>query len=310
MPFENVYGPGGVLSTVDDMLIWNQALDDGRLGAFVTGELHREAQSTAGRPLGYSRGLFVGKYKNHRMVSHGGTTGAYQAALARYPDAGLSIVVLCNADEAPTGDIQEQVIDMFLPQASAEPKAATGERFALTAQDAQALAGTYLSDFTGLPLAVTSEGNVVKLRGNVLEPVSKNRFRRNATEIVFSGNSFERIDGTKKETFRKTDNVLPTPRELEAVAGHYWSDETGSGYIATVEKGKLVLRSDQRSNLAAPFDAIGKDVFTKWGMVVRVQRTRAGAPSALAFSVPRIRELRFHRVAPGFDKNRLAAASK
>jgi CubicO group peptidase (beta-lactamase class C family) len=298
MPFENVYGPGGLLSTVADMLTWNRALDEGRLGAFVTTELQRETRDNRGRPLGYGRGLFLGKYKDHRMVFHGGTTGAYQAALSRYPDAGLSIVILCNADEATTGSIQERMVDLLLPPAggatAAEGPAAD---IVLTPREAAALAGTYLSDFTGLPATIVAEGNVVKGRGRVLRPVARDRFRAGSTEIAFIGSgALEVIDGPRKELFRRIEKAAHSDRDLEAIVGHYWSEEVGNGYIATLEGGKLVLRHDLRSSVSAPFSPVGKDVFTGPGnIVLRVQRAPGGAVSSIAFSAPRIRELRFAR---------------
>ncbi len=37
MPFENVHGNGGLLTTVGDLLTWNHALDSGALGGLATG---------------------------------------------------------------------------------------------------------------------------------------------------------------------------------------------------------------------------------------------------------------------------------
>jgi len=59
MPFENTYGHGGLLTTVADLLRWNDALSAGELGPFVTAELVRPTTLRDGRAIGYGRGLFV-----------------------------------------------------------------------------------------------------------------------------------------------------------------------------------------------------------------------------------------------------------
>ncbi|HYH14091.1 MAG TPA: serine hydrolase domain-containing protein, partial [Flavisolibacter sp.] len=50
-------GGGGLLSTAGDLLIWNDALANNKLGTFVTEKLHEPATLNNGRRLGYGRGL-------------------------------------------------------------------------------------------------------------------------------------------------------------------------------------------------------------------------------------------------------------
>jgi CubicO group peptidase (beta-lactamase class C family) len=50
MPFEDTYGHAGLLTTVGDLLKWNQALADERLGKFVTQALQQPAVLEGGAP--------------------------------------------------------------------------------------------------------------------------------------------------------------------------------------------------------------------------------------------------------------------
>ena len=94
---------GGLLSTAADLLIWNEALTDASLGAFVTEKLQEPARLNNGRELGYARGLFLDEEPTSRVVWHSGSAAGYKSLLARLPEMGLSIAILCNSGERALG---------------------------------------------------------------------------------------------------------------------------------------------------------------------------------------------------------------
>ena len=101
MPFENVHGNGGLLTTVGDLLKWNENFVAPKIGdaAFVA------RQQTVGKfPSGvdqtYAAGLMLGVYKGLPEVSHSGSTAGYRAFLTRFPKQHVSVAVLCNAGTA------------------------------------------------------------------------------------------------------------------------------------------------------------------------------------------------------------------
>ncbi|MFM8780972.1 MAG: serine hydrolase domain-containing protein, partial [Gemmatimonadota bacterium] len=59
MPFENVHGPGGMLTTVSDWLRWNDHLTAKTLGLAVVEALETRAVLTSGRTISYARGVIV-----------------------------------------------------------------------------------------------------------------------------------------------------------------------------------------------------------------------------------------------------------
>lgn len=101
MRFEDAYGAGGLLTTVGDLIVWNEALSSGRLGPIVTKELQTPGTLKDGRTITHARGLHVRPYRSFTEISHGGRTAGYRAWLGRYPDQRLSIALLCNAGDAP-----------------------------------------------------------------------------------------------------------------------------------------------------------------------------------------------------------------
>jgi len=111
MPFMNVYGNGGMLTTVGDWMIWNAMLDSRSLGAPLVDALETKGVLNDGRKIAYALGLEVGTYHGLKDVSHGGSTAGYQTFLARYPDNKVSIGVMCNGTSPSAGRIAADITD-------------------------------------------------------------------------------------------------------------------------------------------------------------------------------------------------------
>ena len=86
MPFTNMIGNGGVLSTMGDLLKWNENLDHptvGGGGPKYVEAIETRMRLTNGRLLTYALGLEVVDYQGIREVGHGGSSGGYWTFLAR-----------------------------------------------------------------------------------------------------------------------------------------------------------------------------------------------------------------------------------
>src|SRR6187399_1182739 len=126
MPFMNVYGNGGMLTTVGDWMKWNAMLDSHSLGVPLVNALETQGVLNDGRKISYALGLTVGTYKGLKDVSHGGATAGYQTFLARYPDNKVSIAVMCNGTSPGAGDIAASITDeIFGPFPEAQKTEAT-----------------------------------------------------------------------------------------------------------------------------------------------------------------------------------------
>ena len=118
MPFENIYGNGGLLTTVGDLLKWNQNFADAKLGGLPFIQAQQEqGRLTNGQTFPYAAGLFVGTWRGMREVSHSGGTAGYRAWLARYPDQGVSVALLCNISAADVVDLGHRVAEVYLDSA-------------------------------------------------------------------------------------------------------------------------------------------------------------------------------------------------
>ena len=180
MPFENVHGNGGLLTTVGDLLRWNENFVSPKVGdqAFLADE-QTPGHFNDGRPHDYALGLYVRTYRGVREVSHSGATAGYRAFLARYPDQRLSVAVLCNAASANPTQYAHAVATAYAGSAftATEPSPAAGGRaaaaapFSPDAADLPSYPGRYTNDEaeTELTIALDSGALVVKRRpGTVL----------------------------------------------------------------------------------------------------------------------------------------------
>ncbi len=171
MPFENVHGNGGLLTTVGDLLKWNENYVTptvGDRGLVVM-------QSTAGRfndgrALDYGLGLYVNDYRGVKNVYHSGSTAGYRAHLNRFPDAHTSVAVLCNVSTGDATRSANLVSDLYLAGRlgpAAAPAATTPARTMATPPTAGQLAafsGSYWSDEAEVMLTAAVEDGALVLK--------------------------------------------------------------------------------------------------------------------------------------------------
>src|SRR5215475_2441160 len=122
MPFMNVYGNGGMITTVGDWMKWNSMLDSRSLGAPLVEALETRGVLNDGRKITYALGLEVDTYKGMKDVSHGGATAGYQTFLARYPDNKVSVAVMCNGSSPSAGEIAAVITDEIFGPMPQNPK--------------------------------------------------------------------------------------------------------------------------------------------------------------------------------------------
>lgn len=189
MPFENVHGNAGLLTTVGDLLRWNENVESLKVGdaAFV-----RQQQEPGifndGKAGAYAFGLVVGRYKGVREVAHSGSTAGYRAHLAWYPERRVSVAVLCNVSTGTATPYTHAVADMYLagairtaPAALAAPRPRATEDYKPSAEDLEAFAGAYTSDEieTTVVLAVKGDALVLHRRPDtaiILRPTTTDKF--------------------------------------------------------------------------------------------------------------------------------------
>jgi CubicO group peptidase (beta-lactamase class C family) len=86
MPFENVHGNGGLLTTVGDLLKWNENFVDQKVGDAAFLKVQQEpGRLNDGSAHQYAMGLTVRDYKGLPEVGHSGSTAGNRAQPTRTP---------------------------------------------------------------------------------------------------------------------------------------------------------------------------------------------------------------------------------
>jgi CubicO group peptidase (beta-lactamase class C family) len=295
MPFENVHGNGGLLTTVGDLLRWNQNFVEPKVGdaAFVQ-ELQVPGKLASGEAFEYALGLGVGRYKGLREISHSGTTGSYRAFLARYPDQGLSVALLCNAGNSTPRQTLHAVVDLYLAD-SLKPE--SWPPVALTESALDALAGLYRNVERGDTVKFQRDGSTLWLDGEtVLIEVSPLGFTDSAGSLfTFDGKGGARIDeGNGLPTrLERVAEAHPTPAELAALAGSYASDEAETSLDVRVQAG--VLEIFQRPDRVYALAPLYQDAFESDLGTIIFRRDASNSVTELSVVRDRVWDLRFRR---------------
>ena len=308
-------GGGAIISTAADLVIWNDALTGGRLGAFVTEKLQEQARLNNGRKLSYARGLIVDSHRGGTLVSHSGSAAGYSAWLGRLPAQGLSISVLCNSDEASATALARRVGDLFLPAASAETAgvkapAAVAEGAGATAVDLNGKAGMFVSERTGDPLLLVVNKGELRIPGlrAALMPVSRDRFRIPSGDLFFMSQDEFELHFLSKDEFElrsmegqatryaRAQPFAPTPADLQAFAGRYANDETGSAFEVLPGKDGLVVHLEGSSGKGSEIRPVYRDTFQISRVTLRFMRDKAGKVVAFDYSNPVVRNIKFTRL--------------
>ncbi len=249
MPFENVHGPGGLLTTVGDWLKWNDALNR-RVFGVVSDSLLSRATLTSGRQIPYAMGLINGRYRGTPEWAHSGSTAGYSTYLARYPSVGLSIAVMCNAAGAAATSYVRQLADALIPDLAPPPA------FDTTTADPNRIAryaGIYRDDRTHDVSELFIERGQLRVRGGApLRALRDGDFLMGAasrlhimiaTDGAPTGARILAPDGdTLTWTFASPARWQPSEAQLQAFIGAWHQPEINITWTARVEKGALVMQ--------------------------------------------------------------------
>lgn len=305
-------GGGAVLSTAADLLIWNDALTNARLGKFVTDKLQEQAKLNNGRQLRYARGLMINPFPGGSLVSHSGSAAGYSAWLGRIPGESLSIAVLCNSDVANASAFANRVGEVFAPAVRAaetsgsRPPAAGSDGAGATGVDLNSKAGIFLSERNGeLLRIVVNNGRLGIEGGGPLTPVTADRFRNPRGNLFFmSQDEFElnflspdqfELKSMEGQTTRyvRAQAYAPSAADLQAFAGRYFSDEIGSAFKVVPAKDGLVIHLEGSSGKGSEIRPVHRDTFQVSRVIIRFVRDKDGKVIAFDYSNPLIRNIRY-----------------
>ena len=271
MPFEDIYGNGGLLTTVGDLLKWNNNFATGKLHPGVFELMQKPNALNSGQAINYGFGLFLLKFETLAEVSHSGATAGYRAWLGRIPAKGLSIAILCNAGSANPTDYGYKIARLYLGLPAPNPPA--------PAKDA--VPGLYRNVRDHNTVKVENKDGAVTFDGRPFNGAA--RFANGKmflTDSVYGEDEWDRVEPW-------------VPANLSTFAGVYASDEAETVLRVVLEKGKLVIH--RRPDASFTLEPTSADAFE--GPLGSVHFVRDAGGKIVAFSLAnaRVWDLRFAR---------------
>ena len=129
-PSINTTADGSLYFTVNDLVRWARALDRGPIpGRELLDSAWTPARVTGGGTYPYGFGWEIGEQRGHRRIGHGGSWQGFRTTIQRYPEQGLTVIVLANLAEAEPEAIAYAVAGLIEPALAAphvQPASAAG----------------------------------------------------------------------------------------------------------------------------------------------------------------------------------------
>ena len=293
MPFDNVIGAGGLLTTVGDWLLWNDALTQKKLGAAVGDSMTRQMRLNNGLQIQYAMGLTVSRYRGTLQIAHSGSTAGYSTYLARYPELdNLSIAVMCNSAGAGATAYTHAIVDGLLPNA---PRAAARDTVTMSVAQMNAWRGFYRNTRTNDVIRLDTVNGRLRQDNTAVIALRDGSFALGAQTVWLTSAS-----GTMPATMRTitadgdtvlfrreaTDAWTPTGAELAAIAGRYRSEEIGVTFTVGVAGTRLTV--SPRVGVVDTLTPTYRDMFDRSSGTVWFTRDNKGRVTAMHFGEDRV----------------------
>jgi CubicO group peptidase (beta-lactamase class C family) len=294
-------GEGGMVSTLEDMLIWQTNLEHPKVR---TAEMYRVMATPSvyrnGTTALYGMGLVSAPYRGLACVGHGGSVAGGRSQSMRFPNEGLGIVILGNRDDIAPFSLARRIADAELGAEMTNARNdADWRRLVAAAGMYRHEGGDDLFEIAiqeGEPLFVTNMGSAV------IEQIGPNRFapERHTMHIIFSPVGGEAMDVTfcgERRHYRRVDSS-PSPNP-HPIAGRWRHAGAGiSAEIAPEGHGHTLRLTSEFGVLSLYLAHLDGDLFIArpangdsplrpWTCTMRAMG------DAIVFSSDRIKGLRF-----------------
>jgi hypothetical protein len=308
------FGDGAVLSTVEDLFLWDQNFYHNRLaggGQELIQQMLSVGTLNNGESLEYAFGLVAGSYRGLRTVSHGGGWAGYRSELLRFPDQKFSVICLANLGSISPVKLARQVADLCLVDEFTQPVAAGGiELVALPDEMVESLPGYYQSQKSYNLLELCAQ------EGKLFGEIFGQRFQLAAAgpaclSAVDASDDIEieleepisdkpatirvRVDESKPERYQKMTVAPFDPAHLPDYVGDYFSDELNATYAVMLEGGQTFLKRG-----AAPKETlkpVSQEVFQCRDLELHFAADTQERITAFDLVTDRVRNIRFTRKA-------------
>jgi hypothetical protein len=184
-----VLGHGNLLTTVFDLLKWNNAYLSACFGRSFLEKQLRTGKLKNGLSTNYASGLIVTQYKGNKVITHNGISVGNSSFLEYYPEYDMSFAMIANTGELNAGSHHSPGRRSFhqkKDRAKDQPTFAQMDHS--PSIDPTAFQGYYKNARTsaGLRLIANKEFLFTN-RGDTLIPIGDNTFKLQQAVVRFTG---------------------------------------------------------------------------------------------------------------------------
>jgi CubicO group peptidase (beta-lactamase class C family) len=313
-------GDGGVFTSVDDLLLWDQNFYTntlGKGGQELIDRILTPGRLNNGEKLDYAFGLGIGDYRGLRMISHGGAFVGFRADMIRFPEQKFSVICLANLSRINPSQLARKVADVYLADQFKEDltkKEPTPKpRFIkLSEAELKEKTGAFRNPQTGSIWKISLKKGQLEVytfsyRFSI-SPVSQRKFisidERMKLEIEFDKKTRKKPmiirvkrEGRKPYAFEPVVLVSPTAEELEELVGEYTSEELHVTYMLELKNGKLFLvhENPYKDYPGGPLEPTLRDNFMISGMQIQFFRNEENEVESFTVNAGRVKNIRFVR---------------
>jgi D-alanyl-D-alanine carboxypeptidase len=133
------FSAGALVSTVDDLALWNTAIERGRLlSESSRTRWYAPFTLTSGRTTGYALGWSVTKHEGLAVAEHGGGIQGFASRVVRIPSERVYVAILSNNGASRPGTVARQLAALAIGRPFKDPPLAV-----VPGPTLEAYAGTY-----------------------------------------------------------------------------------------------------------------------------------------------------------------------
>jgi beta-lactamase family protein/uncharacterized protein DUF3471 len=237
------YAAGSLMSNVDDLLLWDEALYSEKL---VKQSSLKQAWTpnvlSDGIDTRYGFGWAIAEYANHRVITHGGSINGFTTDAIRLPDEHVYIAVLSNNESYSSDEAAIKIMGLILNKPIEDPVP-----IHLAAESLEPFVGVYRIDDT-TERVVTRKGDKLysqRTGGERYELIpyapaefflsaerARFRFVRDAAGKVSAMEPLEVIHYGPREIAQRTDKPIPQERQAVAIDPKIFNAYVGQYEVA------------------------------------------------------------------------------
>ncbi len=110
-----LYAPGGIVSSVEDLYLWNRAMRaQNILSQFVVDQLTIEKKLQSGKGTGYGYGFFLRELQGSKTIEHGGILFSFTSGGLYLPNEDIFVCILSNSKYDRVQEVSNYIASVLL----------------------------------------------------------------------------------------------------------------------------------------------------------------------------------------------------